>query len=125
MTQMKDLSSTLTSSKLTLAEVFETLLAGPAPIRFTAYDGSSAGVPSRRKSSTIAPEPRRLRTTPRPVRWRSASRTVLRPQSSWLPRSASEGSRSPAGYAPETIRLRISSETRLTSPLTTITCPMD
>jgi cyclopropane-fatty-acyl-phospholipid synthase len=43
MTQMKDLSSTLTSSKLTLAEVFETLLAGPAPIRFTAYDGSSYG----------------------------------------------------------------------------------
>jgi cyclopropane-fatty-acyl-phospholipid synthase len=43
MTQMKDLSSTLTSAKLTLAEVFETLLAGPAPIRFTAYDGSSYG----------------------------------------------------------------------------------
>jgi cyclopropane-fatty-acyl-phospholipid synthase len=43
MTQLKDLSSTLTSSKLTLAEVFETLLAGPAPIRFTAYDGSSYG----------------------------------------------------------------------------------
>jgi cyclopropane-fatty-acyl-phospholipid synthase len=43
MTQMKDLSSTLTSARLTLAEVFETLLAGPAPIRFTAYDGSSYG----------------------------------------------------------------------------------
>jgi cyclopropane-fatty-acyl-phospholipid synthase len=43
MTQMKDLSSSLTSSKMTLAEVFETLLVGPAPIRFTAYDGSSYG----------------------------------------------------------------------------------
>jgi cyclopropane-fatty-acyl-phospholipid synthase len=43
MTQMKDLTSTLTSGRLTLAEVFETLLAGPAPIRFTAYDGSSYG----------------------------------------------------------------------------------
>jgi cyclopropane-fatty-acyl-phospholipid synthase len=41
MTQMKDLTSTL--NRLTLAEVFETLLAGPAPIRFTAYDGSSYG----------------------------------------------------------------------------------
>jgi cyclopropane-fatty-acyl-phospholipid synthase len=43
MTQMKDLSSSLTSSKMTLAEVFETLLVGPAPIRFTAYDGSTYG----------------------------------------------------------------------------------
>ena len=43
MTQMKDQTSTLSSSRLTLAEIFETLLAGPAPIRFTAYDGSSYG----------------------------------------------------------------------------------
>jgi cyclopropane-fatty-acyl-phospholipid synthase len=37
------MTSTTTSGKLTLAQVFETLLAGPAPIRFTAYDGSSYG----------------------------------------------------------------------------------
>ncbi len=43
MTQMRDITSTLSSTRLTLAEVFETLLAGPAPIRFTAYDGSSYG----------------------------------------------------------------------------------
>ncbi len=43
MTQMKDQTSTLSSGRLTLAEIFETLLAGPAPIRFTAYDGSSYG----------------------------------------------------------------------------------
>ncbi|MCW2821008.1 MAG: Cyclopropane-fatty-acyl-phospholipid synthase [Marmoricola sp.] len=43
MTQMRDITSTITSGKLTLAQVFETLLAGPAPIRFTAYDGSSYG----------------------------------------------------------------------------------
>ena len=43
MTQMKDLASTLTSPRLTLAEIFETLLARPAPVRFTAYDGSTYG----------------------------------------------------------------------------------
>jgi cyclopropane-fatty-acyl-phospholipid synthase len=43
MTQMRDITYTITSGKLTLAQVFETLLAGPAPIRFTAYDGSSYG----------------------------------------------------------------------------------
>jgi cyclopropane-fatty-acyl-phospholipid synthase len=43
MTQMRDITSTITSGRLTLAQVFETLLAGPAPIRFTAYDGSSYG----------------------------------------------------------------------------------
>nr|WP_221333152.1 class I SAM-dependent methyltransferase [Nocardia transvalensis] len=30
-------------TKLSIAEIFETLLEGPAPIRFTAYDGSSCG----------------------------------------------------------------------------------
>jgi cyclopropane-fatty-acyl-phospholipid synthase len=43
MTQLKDTTSTLSSGKLTLAQIFETLLAGPAPIRFTAYDGSTYG----------------------------------------------------------------------------------
>ncbi|MCW2807865.1 MAG: Cyclopropane-fatty-acyl-phospholipid synthase [Marmoricola sp.] len=43
MSQIRDITSTITSGKLTLAQVFETLLAGPAPIRFTAYDGSSYG----------------------------------------------------------------------------------
>ncbi len=43
MTQLKDATSTLTSGKLSLAEIFESLLAGPAPIRFTAYDGSTYG----------------------------------------------------------------------------------
>jgi cyclopropane-fatty-acyl-phospholipid synthase len=43
MSQTRDITSTTTSGKLTLAQVFETLLAGPAPIRFTAYDGSSYG----------------------------------------------------------------------------------
>jgi cyclopropane-fatty-acyl-phospholipid synthase len=43
MTQMKDMASTPSSTRLNLAEVFETLLAGPAPIRFTAYDGSTYG----------------------------------------------------------------------------------
>ena len=42
MTQLKDMTSTQTA-RLTLAEIFETLLAGPAPIRFTAYDGSTYG----------------------------------------------------------------------------------
>ena len=41
MTTMKDATSTL--NKMTLAEVFESLLARPVPIRFTAYDGSSSG----------------------------------------------------------------------------------
>ena len=43
MTQMKDQPTTLANTRLNLAEIFETLLAGPAPIRFTAYDGSSYG----------------------------------------------------------------------------------
>jgi cyclopropane-fatty-acyl-phospholipid synthase len=43
MTTMKDAASTLTNSRMTLAEVFESLLARPLPIRFTAYDGSSSG----------------------------------------------------------------------------------
>ena len=43
MTQLRDTTSTLSSGRLTLAEIFETLLAGPAPIRFTAYDGSTYG----------------------------------------------------------------------------------
>jgi cyclopropane-fatty-acyl-phospholipid synthase len=43
MTQMKDQPTMLGSTRLNLAEIFETLLAGPAPIRFTAYDGSSYG----------------------------------------------------------------------------------
>jgi cyclopropane-fatty-acyl-phospholipid synthase len=40
---MKDQATTLAGTRLNLAEIFETLLAGPAPIRFTAYDGSSYG----------------------------------------------------------------------------------
>ena len=43
MTQLKDQATTLAGTRLNLAEIFETLLAGPAPIRFTAYDGSSYG----------------------------------------------------------------------------------
>ena len=43
MTQIKDQPTTLAGTRLNLAEIFETLLAGPAPIRFTAYDGSSYG----------------------------------------------------------------------------------
>ncbi|MCW2846240.1 MAG: Cyclopropane-fatty-acyl-phospholipid synthase [Marmoricola sp.] len=42
MTQMKDLTSTL-NSRMSLAEVFQSLLARPVPVRFTAYDGSSSG----------------------------------------------------------------------------------
>ncbi len=41
MTQIKDYSPV--GTRLTIAQVFETLLAGPAPIRFTAYDGSVYG----------------------------------------------------------------------------------
>ncbi len=37
------LTQNLTGTRLTLAEVFESLLVRPAPIRFTAYDGSSYG----------------------------------------------------------------------------------
>src|SRR4051794_7954574 len=43
MTQTNDLTQNRTGAKLTLAEVFETLLARPVPVRFTAYDGSSYG----------------------------------------------------------------------------------
>lgn len=37
------LTQNLTGTRLSLAEVFESLLVRPAPIRFTAYDGSSYG----------------------------------------------------------------------------------
>ncbi len=44
MTQTTDRTSTrLTPGRLTIAEMFETLLANPAPVRFTAYDGSAYG----------------------------------------------------------------------------------
>jgi cyclopropane-fatty-acyl-phospholipid synthase len=43
MTQMKDQTSALSGNRLTLAEVFESLLARPVPVRFTAYDRSSTG----------------------------------------------------------------------------------
>jgi cyclopropane-fatty-acyl-phospholipid synthase len=43
MTQTNNLSPSRAGTKLTLAEVFESLLAGPAPVRFEAYDGSSYG----------------------------------------------------------------------------------
>ena len=42
MTQMKDLTTT-PHSRMSLAEMFESLLARPVPVRFTAYDGSSSG----------------------------------------------------------------------------------
>ena len=34
---------TAPKSKMTLAEILEVLAAGQVPLRFTAYDGSSAG----------------------------------------------------------------------------------
>src|SRR6195952_846050 len=43
MTQTNNLSPSRAGTKLPLAEVFESLLAGPAPVRFEAYDGSSYG----------------------------------------------------------------------------------
>ncbi len=44
MTQTSDRPTTRTTpGKMTIAEMFETLLANPVPIRFTAYDGSSYG----------------------------------------------------------------------------------
>ncbi|MBB5913494.1 cyclopropane-fatty-acyl-phospholipid synthase [Nocardia transvalensis] len=45
MTTFKDRSDVFAElgTKLSIAEIFETLLEGPAPIRFTAYDGSSCG----------------------------------------------------------------------------------
>ncbi len=43
MTQIKDMTPSRSGAKLSLAEVFESLLANPAPVRFTAYDGSSYG----------------------------------------------------------------------------------
>ena len=43
MTQTNDLTQSRTGAKLTLAEVFESLLKRPVPIRFTAYDGSAYG----------------------------------------------------------------------------------
>src|SRR3954466_796474 len=44
MTQTTDRTSTRpTAGRMTIAEMFETLLANPAPVRFTAYDGSAYG----------------------------------------------------------------------------------
>ena len=43
MTQMKNVAQTRAGTRLTLAEVFECLLARPAPVRFEAYDGSAYG----------------------------------------------------------------------------------
>ncbi|MFB7720895.1 MULTISPECIES: class I SAM-dependent methyltransferase [unclassified Nocardia] len=45
MTTFKDRSDVFAElgTKLTIAEIFETLIEGPMPIRFTAYDGSSTG----------------------------------------------------------------------------------
>jgi cyclopropane-fatty-acyl-phospholipid synthase len=43
MTQTNDLTQSRSGTKLTLAEVFESLLARPVPVRFEAYDGSSYG----------------------------------------------------------------------------------
>jgi len=43
MTQTSNLTQNRAGAKLTLAEVFESLLARPVPVRFEAYDGSSYG----------------------------------------------------------------------------------
>jgi cyclopropane-fatty-acyl-phospholipid synthase len=44
MTQLKDVANRVApSTRMTIAQMFETLLASPAPVRFTAYDGSSYG----------------------------------------------------------------------------------
>ncbi|WP_051276288.1 class I SAM-dependent methyltransferase [Marmoricola sp. URHB0036] len=43
MTQTNNLTQNRSGTKLTLAEVFESLLARPVPVRFEAYDGSSYG----------------------------------------------------------------------------------
>ncbi len=45
MTQMKDQTTTTRPvlSRMNIAQMFETLLASPAPVRFTAYDGSAYG----------------------------------------------------------------------------------
>ncbi|MEU0542532.1 class I SAM-dependent methyltransferase [Nocardia sp. NPDC005978] len=45
MTTFKDRSEVFAElgSKLTIAEIFESLIEGPMPVRFTAYDGSSTG----------------------------------------------------------------------------------
>ncbi|GAB2700518.1 class I SAM-dependent methyltransferase [Nocardia thraciensis] len=45
MTTFKDRSDVFAElgTRLTIAEIFETLVDGPVPIRFTAYDGSSCG----------------------------------------------------------------------------------
>ncbi len=42
---MTQLRNTSVQTKLTLAQIFESLLARPVPIRFTAYDGSVSGPP--------------------------------------------------------------------------------
>jgi cyclopropane-fatty-acyl-phospholipid synthase len=43
MTQTNDLTQSRTGPRLTLAQVFESLLKRPVPVRFTAYDGSTYG----------------------------------------------------------------------------------
>ena len=43
MTQMKDMTQSRSGARLTLAQVFESLLKRPVPVRFTAYDGSTYG----------------------------------------------------------------------------------
>jgi cyclopropane-fatty-acyl-phospholipid synthase len=43
MTQTNNLTPNRSGTRLTLAEVFESLLARPVPVRFEAYDGSSYG----------------------------------------------------------------------------------
>jgi cyclopropane-fatty-acyl-phospholipid synthase len=43
MTQTSNVTQNRNGAKLTLAEVFESLLARPVPVRFEAYDGSSYG----------------------------------------------------------------------------------
>src|SRR3990170_1721105 len=43
MTQIKDVTPTRGATRLTLAQVFESLLARPVAVRFTAYDGSVYG----------------------------------------------------------------------------------
>jgi len=45
MTQIRTQSTTRpgTATRLSLAQVFDALLAGPVPLRFTAYDGSASG----------------------------------------------------------------------------------
>ncbi|WP_030484609.1 SAM-dependent methyltransferase [Nocardioides aequoreus] len=48
MTQLESRATGAAARRLTVAQMFETLLARPVPIRFTAYDGSSYGPPDAR-----------------------------------------------------------------------------